>query len=58
MNKEIAERLFLSPRTIEAHRKHIQQKLSFETRAELVRYAFEHGLAEPDGPGKGSNSLG
>jgi two-component system, NarL family, response regulator NreC len=45
-NQEIAERLYLSPRTIEAHRGHIQQKLRFETRADLVRYAFEHGLTE------------
>jgi two-component system response regulator NreC len=45
-NQEIAERLFLSPRTIEAHRGHIQQKLRFETRADLVRYAFERGLTE------------
>jgi two-component system response regulator NreC len=51
MNKEIAERLFLSPRTIEAHRKHIQQKLRYETRAELVRYAVEHGLVELHDPG-------
>ena len=45
-NQEIAERLFLSPRTIEAHRGHIRQKLRIETQAELVRYAFEHGLIE------------
>jgi two-component system response regulator NreC len=45
-NQEIAERLFLSPRTIEAHRNHIQQKLDFSTRAELVRYAIDHGLTE------------
>lgn len=45
-NQEIAERLFLSPRTIEAHRGHIRQKLRLDTQAELVRYAFEHGLIE------------
>lgn len=45
-NQEIAERLFLSPRTIEAHRGHIRQKLRFDTHADLVRYAFEHGLSE------------
>lgn len=48
-NQEIAERFFLSPRTIEAHRGHIRQKLGFETQADLVRYAFDHGLIEtPD----------
>ena len=45
-NQEIADRLFLSPRTIEAHRGHIRQKLRFDTQAELVRYAFEHRLIE------------
>jgi two-component system response regulator NreC len=45
-NAEIAERLLLSVRTVETHRAHIQQKLSLGTRAELVRYALEHGLVE------------
>ena len=45
-NNEIAEQLFLSVRTIESHRAHIQQKLSLTTRADLVRYALEHGLVE------------
>jgi two-component system, NarL family, response regulator NreC len=43
-NAEIAEQLFLSVRTVETHRAHIQQKLSLATRAELVRYALERGL--------------
>ena len=47
-NHEIAQRLFLSPRTIEAHRGHIRQKLRLDTQAELVRYAFEHRLIETD----------
>jgi len=38
-NNEIAERLFLSVRTVEIHRAHIQQKLGRSSRAELVRYA-------------------
>ena len=45
-NSEIAEQLFLSTRTVETHRAHIQQKIRRTTRAELVRYAFEHGLVE------------
>ncbi len=45
-NAEIAEQLFLSVRTIETHRAHIQQKLRRTTRAELVRYALDHGLLE------------
>lgn len=43
-NAEIAEQLFLSVRTVETHRAHIQQKLSLSSRAELVRYAMERGL--------------
>jgi two-component system response regulator NreC len=43
-NAEIAEQLFLSVRTVETHRSHIQQKLRLSSRAELVGYALEHGL--------------
>jgi two-component system, NarL family, response regulator NreC len=43
-NAEIAEQLFLSVRTVETHRAHIQQKLSLGSRAELVRYALDRGL--------------
>jgi two-component system response regulator NreC len=41
---EIAESLSLSVRTIESHRKHIQQKLGLSTRPELVRYALDQRL--------------
>jgi two-component system response regulator NreC len=43
-NAEIAEQLFLSIRTVESHRAHIQQKLRLASRSELVRYALDHGL--------------
>ena len=43
-NAEIGGRLFLSVRTFESHRAHIQQKTRRGTRAELVRYALDHGL--------------
>lgn len=43
-NAEIGEKLFLSIRTVETHRAHIQSKLSVSTRSELVRYALDHGL--------------
>jgi two-component system, NarL family, response regulator NreC len=43
-NAEIAEELYISVRTVETHRAHIQQKLSLSTRAELVGYALERGL--------------
>jgi two-component system, NarL family, response regulator NreC len=42
-NQEIAKQLFISVRTAETHRAHIMRKLGLETRAELVRYALEHG---------------
>ena len=45
-NTEIAARLVLSMRTVESHRAHIQQKTRRSSRAELVRYALEHGLVE------------
>jgi two-component system, NarL family, response regulator NreC len=43
-NSEIAEQRYLSVRTVESHRAHIQQKLRLTSRAELVRYALAHRL--------------
>ncbi|MCB0713875.1 MAG: response regulator transcription factor [Ignavibacteriae bacterium] len=43
---EIAEQLFISPYTVETHRKNLIQKLSVRNVAGLVRYAVEHGLAK------------
>jgi two-component system, NarL family, response regulator NreC len=43
-NGEIASRLYLSVRTVESHRAHIQQKTQRSSRSELVAYAREHGL--------------
>ena len=48
-NAEIADQLYLSVRTVETHRAHIQQKLRLATRAELVRYALDHGLVKTAG---------
>lgn len=45
-NVEIAEMLFISVRTVETHRAHIQQKLGVSSRAELVRSALSRGLVE------------
>ena len=45
-NPEIAGQLYLSVRTVESHRAHIQSKLGRSTRAELVRYALDHGLVD------------
>jgi two-component system response regulator NreC len=43
-NSEIAGQLFLSVRTVESHRAHIQQKTQRASRAELVAYAREHNV--------------
>lgn len=45
-NMEIGEQLYLSVRTVESHRQDIQHKLRRSSRAELVSYAIEHGLAD------------
>ncbi len=45
-NREIAERLFLSVRTVETHRARIQGRLKIASRAELVRWALDEGLLE------------
>ena len=47
-NQEIAKQLYISVRTAETHRAHIMRKLQLSTRAELVRYAIEHGQLEPE----------
>jgi two-component system response regulator NreC len=43
-NSQVAEALYLSVRTVETHRAHIQQKLGLSDRAELVRYALDRKL--------------
>ena len=50
-NKEIANRLDLSVKTIEAHKANGMRKLRFTSRFELVRYAVEWGwLSMPEAP--------
>ncbi|CAA9326121.1 MAG: Two-component transcriptional response regulator, LuxR family [uncultured Nocardioidaceae bacterium] len=44
--KQIAERLFLSHRTVQNHVQNTLRKLQLHNRVELVRYAIEHGLDE------------
>ena len=47
-NLEIAGRLHISDRTVETHRANIMSKLDLRSRAELVRFALDHGLIETD----------
>ncbi len=46
-NKQISQRLFISPRTVQTHLSNILTKLSLENRSQLVRFAFEHGYRPP-----------
>jgi two-component system response regulator FixJ len=50
-NKDIAHRLGIRPRTVEAHRVHGMAKLGAGSLAELVSFAIRHGLATPPDPG-------
>ncbi len=45
-NKEISEKIYLSIKTVEAHRSKIYAKLGFKTRADLVAYAIRHKLLD------------
>lgn len=43
-NPEIAEKLFISPRTAETHRTNLMRKLGLQTQTDLVRFAIRKGL--------------
>lgn len=43
---EIAEKLFVSPWTVDGHRKSIMTKLNVKNTASLIKYAYENGLLE------------
>lgn len=49
-NADIADQLFVSVRTVETHRAHVQQKLGVKARADFVRIAQEHGLLAAKAP--------
>jgi len=43
-NHEIADKLYISPRTVDAHRRNLLQKTGARNTAGLVKYAFQNGL--------------
>lgn len=45
-NHEIADKLFISPRTVDTHRRNLIQKLHAKNTAGLVRYAIRHKIAQ------------
>lgn len=47
-NQQIADKLFVSVKTVEAHRAHIMDKLNLRSRVELVRYALRKGILKKD----------
>lgn len=46
--RQIADRLFISHRTVESHVQSTLRKLQLHNRVELARYAIEHGLTDED----------
>jgi DNA-binding NarL/FixJ family response regulator len=46
-SKEIAEKLFISIKTVDRHRQNILEKLGMRDRVELTRYAIRRGLIQP-----------
>ena len=46
-NKQIAEALVISEKTVDRHRANILEKLGMHDRVELTRYAIRRGLVEP-----------
>ncbi len=47
-NKEIADKLFISVRTVDSHKNNIMQKLNLKSSVELVKYAIKNNLANLD----------
>ena len=47
-NKEIAELLSISPRTVEQHRQSMMRKMSFNNKTELIRFALKRGILPMD----------
>jgi DNA-binding CsgD family transcriptional regulator len=46
--REVGEKLFISPKTVENHRANIMDKLDLHSTLDLIRYAVRLGLIDPD----------
>lgn len=46
-NQEIADKLYISSRTVDAHRRNLLQKTGARNTAGLVKYAFQHNIISP-----------
>ncbi len=45
-NKEIADKLFISVRTVETHKNHIMQKLNLRTSVDMVKFAIRNNIID------------
>jgi DNA-binding CsgD family transcriptional regulator len=45
-NQEIADRLFISVRTVESHKNHIMQKLDLKSTVDLVKFGIKNNIIE------------
>jgi two-component system response regulator NreC len=45
-NKEIADKLFISVRTVESHKNNIMQKLNLKTMVDMVKFAIRNNLVD------------
>jgi non-specific serine/threonine protein kinase len=52
VNREIADRLVISKRTVDAHVEHIFVKLGISTRLQLAMWVREHAASHPSPPAK------
>jgi len=57
-HREIAERLFISRRTVEVHVAHIRRKLGFSSQARIVAWILQHDRSPCEqGEGEGMRAL-
>jgi DNA-binding NarL/FixJ family response regulator len=55
LNKQIAQRLYITPKTVSNHIEHIYAKIGVSTRAAAALFATEHGLLQ-SGPSAGTET--